>query len=236
MTEPVLKIQNLNVSYGAVKVLWDISLHANLGEKIAIIGANGAGKTTLLRSITGLIAPTNGTISINGKDIKGEPAYKIATYGIAMVPEGRKIFASLTVEENLKIAHRKTVEGKNIWDLKEVYHLFPVLKENRDRLGTNMSGGQQQMLAIGRALMANPSILIFDELSLGLAPVAIKTIYDKLEEIQTRDTTIILIEQNVQQSVKFADRVYCMLKGKINLKGRADELDFEKIRKAYFGE
>lgn len=235
MDGEALKIDKLNVGYGPIQVLWDISLHAKKGEKIAIIGSNGAGKTSLLKSITGLLKQSSGSIYINGEDTQDKPAYEIAKKGVAMVPEGRKIFSSLTVEENLKIAFKEAIDGDTTWTLDEVYGLFPILKKNRMRGGTDMSGGQQQMLAVGRALMANPSLLIFDELSLGLAPVAIKKIYGKLNQIQTDNMTIVLIEQNVQQSIKFADRIYCMLKGRVNLEGKSDELEFDIIRKAYFG-
>lgn len=231
----ILNIENLQVGYGNVKAIWDVSLKVYSGEKIAIIGANGAGKSTLLKTVVGLLKPVKGKVLLNDSDISNISARHIANKGVAMVPEGRKIFSSLTVEENLKIGFKHSLNGKDRWSLETVYELFPILKENRLRLGTNMSGGQQQMLAIGRALMANPSILIFDELSLGLAPVATNAIYDKLEQIHDQEMTVVLVEQNVQRSLNFADRVYCLCNGRISLEGYTKELEIETIRKAYFG-
>ena len=189
----------------------------------------------MLKAIVGLMKPAAGRILLNGRDISSTPARKIAKMGLAMVPEGRKIFSSLTVEENLKIGYKKAITGEDRWNLDSVYKLFPILKENRLRPGTNMSGGQQQMLAIGRALMANPSLLIFDELSLGLAPVATNAIYSKLSEIHDDQMTVILVEQNVQRSLSFASQVYCLTQGRVSLQGRGNDLDMETIRKAYFG-
>jgi branched-chain amino acid transport system ATP-binding protein len=228
-----LTVSNIEVFYGQFQALFDVSLEVEAGETIAIIGANGAGKTTLLRTIAGALAPRRGDIVYQGQSITGQPAYALSRRGISLVPEGRKIFPSLTVEENLLIGAYASRTGP--WTLAAIYQLFPMLKERARLGGIDLSGGQQQMLAIGRALMNNPDLLLMDEISLGLAPVIVKELYHVVEQISRAGTTVILVEQDVSQSLKVANRVYCLLEGKVSLTGRPAELSREQISLAYFG-
>jgi branched-chain amino acid transport system ATP-binding protein len=230
----LLQIAGLTAHYGDFQALFGIDLVLERGQVLAIIGANGAGKTTLMRAITGIATVTGGTITLDDQPIAGHPAPDILRAGIAMVPEGRRLFPSLTVEENLRIgAHAR--QGSGFWDLDRVFALFPVLKERRAHPGTALSGGQQQMVAIGRALMSNPSVLLCDELSLGLAPVVIREIYAAFPMIRDSGTALIVVEQDIGQALKVADRVQCMMEGRIRLSGRPDELSREAIHDAYFG-
>lgn len=230
----LLQIAGLTAHYGDFQALFGIDLVLERGQVLAIIGANGAGKTTLMRAITGIATVTGGAITLDDKPIAGRPAPDILRAGIAMVPEGRRLFPSLTVEENLRIgAHAR--QGSGFWDLDRVFALFPVLKERRAHPGTALSGGQQQMVAIGRALMSNPSVLLCDELSLGLAPVVIREIYAAFPMIRDSGTALIVVEQDIGQALKVADRVQCMMEGRIRLSGRPDELSREAIHDAYFG-
>jgi branched-chain amino acid transport system ATP-binding protein len=230
----LLQIAGLTAHYGDFQALFGIDLVLERGQVLAIIGANGAGKTTLMRAITGIATVTGGTITLDDQPIAGHPAPDILRAGIAMVPEGRRLFPSLTVEENLRIgAHAR--QGSGFWDLDRVFSLFPVLKERRAHPGTALSGGQQQMVAIGRALMSNPSVLLCDELSLGLAPVVIREIYAAFPMIRDSGTALIVVEQDIGQALKVADRVQCMMEGRIRLSGRPDELSREAIHDAYFG-
>jgi branched-chain amino acid transport system ATP-binding protein len=230
----LLQIAGLTAHYGDFQALFGIDLVLERGQVLAIIGANGAGKTTLMRAITGIATVTGGTITLDDKPIARRPAPDILRAGIAMVPEGRRLFPSLTVEENLRIgAHAR--QGSGFWDLDRVFALFPVLKERRAHPGTALSGGQQQMVAIGRALMSNPSVLLCDELSLGLAPVVIREIYAAFPMIRDSGTALIVVEQDIGQALKVADRVQCMMEGRIRLSGRPDELSREAIHDAYFG-
>lgn len=230
----LLEIRDLTAHYGDFQALFGIDLTLNEGETLAIIGANGAGKTTLMRAITGIARVTAGTAALNGKRIDWLTAPDILRAGISMVPEGRRLFPSLTVEENLLIgAHVR--KGNAFWNLSRIFELFPVLAERRGQPATALSGGQQQMVAIGRALMSNPSVLLCDELSLGLAPVVIREIYAAFPTIRESGTAIIVVEQNIGQALKIADGVHCMMEGRITLSGRPCELSRDAIHDAYFG-
>lgn len=228
-----LSVTDLQVLYGEFQALFGISLDVNVGETVAIIGANGAGKTTLLRTIAGALQPASGDIVYRGASIVGQPAYALSRRGIALVPEGRKIFPSLTVRDNLLLGGMSGRKGE--WTLEKIYALFPVLKERANMAGIDMSGGEQQMLAIGRALMSNPDLILMDEISLGLAPVIVKELYRVVRSIAGQGTTVVLVEQDVTRSLQVADRVYCLLEGRVSLEGKASEIDHAEISKAYFG-
>ncbi len=229
----VLTVTEIEVFYGEFQALFGVSLEVAVGETVTIIGANGAGKTTLLRTIAGALAPRRGDIIYRGRSIAGQPAYALSRLGISMVPEGRKIFPSLTVEENLLIG--AYTDRKGPWNLAAVYQLFPMLESRAKVSGIDLSGGQQQMLAIGRALMNNPDLLLMDEISLGLAPVIVKELYRIVAQISVAGTTVILVEQDVSQGMKAANRVYCLLEGKVSLTGRPAQLTPDQISLAYFG-
>lgn len=229
----LLSVQNIEVFYDEFQALFGVSLAVEKGETVAIIGANGAGKSTLMRAIAGVLTPASGSIQYAGEKIGGMPAFQLNQLGIAMVPEGRKIFPSLTVEENLQIGGYAKRSGQ--WTLDKVYELFPILQERRNNGGTDLSGGQQQMVAIGRALMSNPDLILMDEISLGLAPIIVRDIYRIVREIASTGTTILLVEQDVNRGLQEADRVYCMLEGKVSLSGKPSALSREAISKAYFG-
>jgi branched-chain amino acid transport system ATP-binding protein len=233
MSEPLLAVRRLDAFYGDFQALFALSLDVNAGEAIAVIGANGAGKSTLLKSIAGLLAARIDAIAFDGAPIGGQPAYAIAARGIALVPEGRGLFASLSVEENLLIGGQLKRPGP--WTLRSVYQLFPVLLERRHMKATALSGGQQQMVAIGRGLMANPKLLLCDEISLGLAPIVVRDIYARLPAILASGTSLILVEQDVVQALKAAQRVYCLQEGRVALSGPAKDLTREAIAAAYFG-
>jgi branched-chain amino acid transport system ATP-binding protein len=229
----LLDIAGLTANYGDFQALFGVDLTLNAGETVAIIGANGAGKTTLMRAITGIVR-ARGKMELDGKSIAALPAPEVLMTGIAMVPEGRKLFPSLTVEENLLIgAHARKVAGP--WNLNAIYDLFPILKERRNSPGTALSGGQQQMVAIGRALMSNPRVLLCDEISLGLAPVIIRDIYAAVPKIKASGASMIVVEQDIGQALKIADRVYCMMEGRVTLTGTPATLSREAIHDAYFG-
>lgn len=230
----MLEVQGLVAHYGDFQALFGVDLTLAEGETVAIIGANGAGKTTLMRSIAGVLRQAPGMVRYAGREIGAMPADEVMALGIAMVPEGRRLFPSLTVEENLLIgAHGRKAAGP--WGLEAVYGLFPVLREKRGNPGTALSGGQQQMVAIGRALMSNPRVLLCDEISLGLAPVVIRDIYAALPKIKEGGASVIVVEQDIGQALKVADRVYCMMEGRVTLTGRPAELSREAIHAAYFG-
>lgn len=229
----VLKVDNIEAFYGEFQALFGVSIEVEQGETVAIIGANGAGKTTLMRTIAGQLIPATGDVMYRGESTGQKTAFEINQLGVAMVPEGRKIFPSLTVEENLQIGGYAKRSGQ--WTLDKVYELFPILKERRNNGGTDLSGGQQQMVAIGRALMSNPDLILMDEISLGLAPIIVRDIYRIVREIASTGTTILLVEQDVNRGLQEADRVYCMLEGKVSLSGKPSELSREAISKAYFG-
>ena len=231
---PLLHVAGLTAHYGDFQALFGVDITLTEGQTVAIIGANGAGKTTLMRAITGVAKVTAGTVALEGDDITRLPAPQILIRGVAMVPEGRRLFPSLTVEENLLIgAHARS--GNGYWTLDRVQRMFPILRERRHSPSTALSGGQQQMVAIGRALMSNPRVLLCDELSLGLAPVVIKEIYAAFPQIRESGTSIILVEQDIGQAMRVADHVHCMMEGRITLSGRPADLTREAIHDAYFG-
>ncbi len=230
----LLEVSGLTAHYGDFQALFGIDLRLDAGETIAIIGANGAGKSTLMRAITGVVKVTSGQVRLLGDEIHELDAPEILVRGIAMVPEGRRLFPSLTVEENLLIgAHAR--KGNGYWTLERIYDVFPILRERRHGPGTALSGGQQQMVAIGRALMSNPKVLLCDELSLGLAPIVIKEIYAAVPRIKDTGASIIVVEQDIGQALKVADRVHCMMAGRVTLSGRPSELSRHAIHDAYFG-
>jgi branched-chain amino acid transport system ATP-binding protein len=233
MPDPVLRTEGLVAHYGDFQALFGIDLHANEGETIAVIGANGAGKTTLLRCITGLLPAKSAAIRFAGRPIGGLSADQVVRLGIAMVPEGHRLFASLSVRENLQLGAYPRRQG--FWNLQRVEALFPILKERARQAATSLSGGQQQMVAIGRALMSNPRLLLCDEISLGLAPIVIRDIYAALPRIGAEGTTVLIVEQDTNQALAAADRVYCLLGGSVTLTGAAASISREQIARAYLG-
>jgi|AntAceMinimDraft_1070359.scaffolds.fasta_scaffold01290_8 branched-chain amino acid transport system ATP-binding protein len=233
MRESILNVQGLNAHYGDFQALYGVDLDVAEGEVLAIIGANGAGKTTLMRSITGLLRNGAGQISYRGQDIGGLRADQVASLGVAMVPEGRQLFRSLSVEENLIIGGQ--VGRKGAWDLAAVQKLFPILKERCHVPATALSGGQQQMVAIGRALMANPDLILFDEISLGLAPIIIKDIYDALPGIIGTGMSAMIVEQDITKALSVSSRVYCLQEGRVSLEGQSATIERADISRAYFG-
>lgn len=233
----MLKIENLVVRYGMIEAIKGISFEVNDGEIVTLIGSNGAGKTTTMHAISGLLKPAQGSIQLDGKELTKTPAHKIVGMGLAQVPEGRRVFSQQTVEENLLLGaySRKDKNGINT-DLNHVYELFPRLLERRRQPAGTLSGGEQQMLAMGRALMAKPRILLLDEPSMGLSPLLVKEIFRIIEEINKNGTTILLVEQNAKMALAIADRAYVLETGKITLQGTGAELSAsEQVRKAYLG-
>jgi branched-chain amino acid transport system ATP-binding protein len=229
----LLELERLRAGYGPITALFDIDLALEEGETLALIGANGAGKTTLLRAVTGLNRAAAGAIRLQGAPIHGLPVHTIAARGITLVPEGRRLFPSLSVEENLRMG---TCGGRRgPWTLERIYSLFPVLRERRTQLANLLSGGQQQMVAVGRALMANPQLLLCDELSLGLAPAVVKDIYRTLAGVATEGVSLVIVEQDVAQAIQASDRYLCMREGRIVLGGTRAEADRAAIARAYFG-
>ena len=233
MSEPLLSIEGLEASYGDARALHGVSCVVQKGETLALIGSNGAGKSTLLKSICGLVANNTGKIIFKGEDITGLAANEIVKRGIALVPEGRRLFPSLSVEENLVLGGRVARPGQ--WSLDTVYGLFPILKDKRYQPSTSLSGGQQQMVAIGRALMSNPDLILLDELSLGLAPIVIKDIYELLPRITGGGLSAILVEQDVTRALATADRFMCLQEGHVSLEGEPLAYSREDITRAYFG-
>jgi branched-chain amino acid transport system ATP-binding protein len=229
----LLEVAGLSSHYGDLQALFDLSLAVEAGQAVALIGANGAGKSTLISAIAGIGTRSVGSIRFDGQAIERVPAERIARLGVALVPEGRQLFASLTVEENLRMGGHTRRPGP--WSLDTVYRLFPVLNDFKERLATSLSGGQQQMVAIGRALMANPRLMLCDEISLGLAPIVIEQIYRSFAEIRAGGTALLIVEQDVARACRVADHVYCLLKGRITLSGRPAELSHAQISAAYFG-
>ncbi|MBO9628669.1 MAG: ABC transporter ATP-binding protein [Shinella sp.] len=230
----LLETHGLTAFYGDFQALFGVDIALDEGETVAVIGANGAGKSTLLRSISGLIRNMPGQIRFDGREIGALAAPDVLQLGIAMVPEGRRLFPSLSVEENLLIGKYGRA-GNGAWSLDGIYELFPVLKERRHQPGTALSGGQQQMVAIGRGLMSNPRVLLCDEVSLGLAPVVVRDIYAAFPKIRATGASIVIIEQDIGQALKVADRVYCMMEGRVTLSGTPATLSREDIHAAYFG-
>lgn len=229
----LLQTRSVTASYGDAQALFGIDLDMDTGEVVALIGANGAGKSTFLKTITGLLAPRAGEIRLDGERIDRVEAADIVARGIAMVPEGRRLFPSLSVEENLQMGALSRRSGA--WNLERVYALFPILKEKRTHPSTSLSGGQQQMVAIGRALMSNPRVLLCDEISLGLAPVVIREIYAALPSLQQDGMTLLIVEQDVQLAMQVSSRVVCLQEGRVSLIGKSGDLTREQISKAYFG-
>lgn len=230
----LLETMQLEARYGDFQALYGIDLRLDEGEAIAIIGANGAGKSTFLRAVTGLLPVLSRMVSFDGRPIGRLPAAEIMKMGIAMVPEGRKLFTSLNVEENLLVGAYGR-RGDGAWNLRSIYELFPVLGERRGAAVTALSGGQQQMVAIGRALMSNPRLLLCDEISLGLAPRVIKAIYAAVAAIRARKIGIVVVEQDIMQAMAMADRIYCFQEGRVTLTGRPADLSKDAIHAAYFG-
>ena len=230
----LLQTHNLTAHYGDFQALFGVDIELEKAETIAIIGANGAGKTTLMRSIAGVLRNAAQAVTLDGTAIGTKPADEIMAQGIAMVPEGRKLFPSLSVEENLMIGTYGRKTG-GYWTLETVYELFPILRERRALPSTALSGGQQQMVAIGRALMSNPRVLLCDEISLGLAPVVIKDIYKAVPAIKAAGASLIVVEQDIAQAIAVADRVYCMMEGRVTLSGTPGSLSRHTIHNAYFG-
>jgi branched-chain amino acid transport system ATP-binding protein len=229
----LLEIDGLSCFYGDFQALFGVHLHVDEGETVAVIGANGAGKSTLLGAVSGLVAAGAGDVRFDGASIRTLPAHRRVAIGISLVPEGRRIFPSLTVRENLLIGGHRGRPGP--WTLKRVFELFPLLEGLAGRWGDALSGGEQQMCAVGRALMSNPRLLLLDELSLGLAPVVIKPLYATLAAIAGEGTTVVLVEQDVTQALATATRAYCLLEGRISLQGPTGELTRDEVVRAYFG-
>ncbi len=230
---PLLEIKAIDAFYGDFQALFDVSLSMGAGQVIAVIGANGAGKSTLLKTIAGLMHPHRGDIIFAGAPVTDASAFEVVKHGIALVPEGRRLFPSLTVEENLLIGGHLKRPGP--WSLARIYELFPVLAERRHLPATALSGGQQQMAAIGRALMANPQLLLCDEISLGLAPIVVRDIYACLPQMIADGLSLIIVEQDIAQALDAASYVYCLQEGRVALKGSAREVTRETISAAYFG-
>ena len=234
----MLEIKDLEVYYGMIQAIQGVSFEVNEGEVIALIGANGAGKTTILHTITGLIPARNGKVIFEGQDITKMPGHKIVTKGIAHVPEGRRVFAQLTVLENLKLgAYTRKDKNEIEESLEMIYKRFPRLKERRNQLAGTLSGGEQQMLAMGRALMSKPRIILMDEPSMGLSPIFVNEIFDIIKEVSAAGTTVLLVEQNAKKALSIADRAYVLETGKITLSGDANVLmNDDSVKKAYLGE
>lgn len=234
----MLEVKDLEVYYGVIQAIKGISFHVDKGEVIAMIGANGAGKTTTLHTVTGLISPKNGHVLFEGKDITKVPAHKIVSMGMAHVPEGRRVFAELSVYENLKMgAYTRKDKNEIEESLKNVYKRFPRLEERKNQMAGTLSGGEQQMLAMGRALMSKPKIILMDEPSMGLSPIMVNEIFDIIRSVSESGTTVLLVEQNAKKALAIADRAYVLETGKIVLEGKAkDLLEDDSIKKAYLGE
>jgi branched-chain amino acid transport system ATP-binding protein len=234
----MLEVKGLQVYYGVIQALKDISFEVNQGEVIALIGANGAGKTTTLHTLTGLLPAKQGSIIFEGKDITKMPAHKIVEMGIAHVPEGRRVFSQLSVYENLKMGAYTRKDKKEIAEnLENVYKRFPRLEERKNQRAGTLSGGEQQMLAMGRALMSNPKMIVMDEPSMGLSPIFVNEIFDIIEKVSAGGTTVLLVEQNAKKALSIADRAYVLETGNIVLSGDAKELmNDDSIKKAYLGE
>ncbi|TWJ18406.1 ABC transporter ATP-binding protein [Geobacter argillaceus] len=233
----MLKIHKLNFSYEDMQVLWDIDLEVHEGEIVTVVGANGAGKSTTLKNISRLVRPTSGTITFLDNDLQGLESHEVVEQGIVQVPEGRKIFPEMTVRENLRMgSYVKSARSDRDANIDRVFTMFPRLKEREKQLGGTMSGGEQQMLAIGRGLMANPKLLLLDEPSLGLSPLFVKTIFEIIREINRQGVTILLVEQNVYQSLRIAHRAYVLETGRVVLTGTGEQLlNDEHVKKAFLG-
>jgi branched-chain amino acid transport system ATP-binding protein len=234
----MLTLDNVSVNYGAIEALTGISMHVEAGEVVTLIGANGAGKTTTLRTITGLLEPREGKITFEGEDISGRATHRLVAKGISMSPEGRGVFANLSVRENLQMgAYLKKDKRAIAADMERAFQMFPRLKERESQKAGTLSGGEQQMLAIGRALMSQPRLLLLDEPSLGLAPLVVHTIFESIDEIKSKGTTILLVEQNAHAALKHSDRAYVLETGRIVMEGSSKTLAADpRIKEAYLGE
>jgi branched-chain amino acid transport system ATP-binding protein len=233
MPEPLLEVRALDAFYGDFQALFGLSLRVARGEVVAVIGANGAGKSTLLKCIAGAIVSRRDAVILAGEPIGDRPAHAVVARGVALVPEGRRLFSSLSVEENLLVGGQLGRRGP--WSLRRVYDLFPALAERRRQPSTSLSGGEQQMVAIGRALMSNPTLLLCDEISLGLAPIVIRELYARLPSIVAEGSSLVIVEQDIVQALHAATNVYCLQEGRVALAGPADTLTREAIAAAYFG-
>nr|WP_255670199.1 ABC transporter ATP-binding protein [Aeromicrobium wangtongii] len=229
----MLDLESVDVHYGDFQAIHGVSLSLDEGETLAVMGANGAGKSTLLKAVAGLMATSAGAVRFGGQDLAGMAPHQRVAAGISLVPEGRRVFKSLTVEENLLVGGYSGRPGP--WDLAAVFKAFPLLAERRSRTGIHLSGGEQQATAIGRALMANPRLLLLDEVSLGLAPVVVKDIYQALPVISSRGTTVLIVEQDVSQALSVADHVQCLLEGRTVLEASAASVTRDDVAAAYFG-
>jgi branched-chain amino acid transport system ATP-binding protein len=236
----MLKLASIHTFYGPIEALKDINIEVNQGEIVCLIGSNGAGKSTTLMTISGILKPSSGCIRFEGKTINGIPPHRIVKMGISQVPEGRRIFPKLTVKENLEMGAYtkfKVQSSKFKVHLDKIYELFPVLKERHKQLGGTLSGGEQQMLAIGRALMSGPKLLLLDEPSLGLAPIIVSKIFKTIKEVNREGVTVLLVEQNARAALKLSDRGYVLENGRVALEGKGEELlKNEAVKKAYLGE
>lgn len=234
----MLEVRDLEVYYGVIQAIKGVSFHVDQGEVIALIGANGAGKTTILHTVTGLLSPKKGSIMFEGNDITKVPAHKIVSMGMAHVPEGRRVFSELSVYENLKMGAYTRKDRNEIEEsLKNVYERFPRLEERKNQMAGTLSGGEQQMLAMGRALMSKPKIILMDEPSMGLSPILVNEIFDIIQAVSKSGTTVLLVEQNAKKALSIADRAYVLETGNIVLEGKAkDLLEDDSIKKAYLGE
>ncbi len=233
MTGTLLHVDDVHAGYGDVPALRGLTVTVAEGETLAVIGANGAGKSTLLKTIAGVLRPSSGEVRLGGDAVTSLPAHQRVARGISLCPEGRRLFPSLTVEENLQVGAYARRPGP--WDLSAVYELFPLVAERRSRPAANLSGGEQQAVAIGRSLMANPRLLLLDEVSLGLAPVIVGQLYAALPRITEQGTTVLVVEQDVHQAMAVADRVQCLLEGRTVLEGPAGRIDPAELAAAYFG-
>ena len=234
----MLEVKDLEVYYGMIQAIKGVSFHVDQGEVIALIGANGAGKTTILHTVTGLLSPKKGSVVFEGQEVTKIPAHKIVSLGMAHVPEGRRVFAELSVYENLKMgAYTRKDKSEIEENLQKIYERFPRLKERKNQMAGTLSGGEQQMLAMGRALMSQPKIILMDEPSMGLSPILVNEIFDIIQEVSKSGTTVLLVEQNAKKALSIADRAYVLKTGRIALEGRAEDLlRDDSIKKAYLGE
>jgi len=232
----MLEVERIRVSYGAAAAIVDVSLTIGDRELVCVVGPNGAGKTTLINALAGLHRIDSGALRLDGRDVSRLAPHRYCDHGIAIVPEGRRLFTGMTVRENLELgAYRRAARAKRARSLERVCALFPVLAERLEARAGALSGGQQQMVAIGRALMSNPRVLLCDEISLGLAPIVIRDLYQTLPRIKAAGTSVVLVEQDIVQAMKVADRVYCFQEGRLSLTGRPRDLTREQIHRAYFG-
>ncbi|WP_424192409.1 ABC transporter ATP-binding protein [Ampullimonas aquatilis] len=233
MSSVIIETENLRAFYGDAQALYGVDFFLNEGEVVSVIGANGSGKSTFMKSLTGLVRVEKESVQFNKNAIGGLSPGEIVKMGLALVPEGRRLFPSLTVEENLLMGGFAKRPGP--WNLDRLFKMFPILKEKKNQPSTSLSGGQQQMVALGRALMSNPNVLLCDEISLGLAPVVIKEIYDSLPSIVSEGMSMVIVEQDVMVAQRVSQRVYCLQEGRVSLEGKSDELTREQISQAYFG-